>query len=385
MDAVKVLAALVCSTALLVNCNTPGSSSANPRLPREDLERAIRTVVDVFEVRAVPAQSEQLVPAITSVENSAVVLAERGGVLVKLGAEIGARVREGEILGEISGDDLRAQLKQLELEAGGSKVHERQLEALVRVNQSESEEDAELFKAGLVSKRQLERTRLRMEASERELERTRLATQAALARVEGVRLELEKTLVRAPITGIVTRRYATRGTTVVKDVRLFEVSALEPLQVQFQLDQKQNSRLTPGSVVHVSLADDPAVHAAARVRRIDPTADAQSNTLGLLADLIDPRGFIPGAAVVVHVPAAGSELRLRVPRAAFPADSDLQPARAAKLFVLDGDRCSLRTVILSDATESDAVVESGLATGDHVILAPPQTLRHGDPVGLRPK
>ena len=127
MDAVKVLAALVCSTALLVSCNTPGSSSANPRLPREDLERAIRTVVDVFEVRAVPAQSEQLVPAITSVENSAVVLAERGGVLVKLGAEIGARVREGEILGEISGDDLRAQLKQLELEAGGSKVHERQL------------------------------------------------------------------------------------------------------------------------------------------------------------------------------------------------------------------------------------------------------------------
>src|SRR5437879_3885614 len=59
----------------------------------------------------------QLIPAVISNERTAVVLAQREGVLVGLSGQENARVAQGEELARLNDDDLRAQLHQAELEA----------------------------------------------------------------------------------------------------------------------------------------------------------------------------------------------------------------------------------------------------------------------------
>jgi len=358
----------------------PGNSSA----ATTDSAPAPRTpvAVEVFEVKPATPAGEQLIPAVISTENTVVVLAQREGILVQLRAQEGARVAKGEELAQLNDDDLRAQLRQAELEANRVAVEERQYEALVKVSRSELEQEAVLFKEGLTSKRQLDRLQYKLEGAAQELEKARLATQTAQSRIEAVKVEIEKSVVRAPIAGITTHRYVKLGASVVRSDKLFEVAQLAPLEVRFQIPQAGRLRIGPGSLVNLSPADGDRIVARARVRRLDPVIDAASNSLGYLADVVGGAGLVPGSAVYVRLPREAAVTSLWIPRAAFPAKADLRRGLPSLLFVLEGDGVKARTVLVS-AVEGDQVeISSGLIAGDRVILAPPAELKVGDVIAV---
>ena len=59
------------------------------------------------------------------------------------------------------------------------------------------------------------------------------------------------------------------------------------------------------------------------MRRIDPVADATTNTFGYLADIVGGTGLMPGLAVNVHLPRAANAMSFWIPRAAFAAATNL--------------------------------------------------------------
>jgi multidrug efflux pump subunit AcrA (membrane-fusion protein) len=170
---------------------------------------------------------------------------------------------------------------------------------------------------------------------------------------------------------------------VAKNEKLFEVSPNSPLQVRFQLPQTERARVGLSSVVGVSLAEGDDVVARARVRRIQPVADAASNTVGYVADLIGARALMPGLAVNVRVPRSVSNPNLLVPASAFPANFELRRGTATTLFVLDGNKCAVRSVWINSLDGDLVEVVSGLTAGDRVILSPPTELKAGDIVDAR--
>ena len=373
---------IACSEGgILSGCSNDKSMAAGGALAAATpATRTRTTTVDVFEVEASTTVGEQLIPAVISVENTAMVLAQRDGILTELGGQEGTRVAKGDVMGRLNDDDQRAQLRQVELEVNRSKLEERQLEALVKVNRSELDEEMELAKDGLSSKRQVNRAQLKLDANLHELERVRLGTETAAARVEAIKIELEKASIRAPFAGIVTHRYGKRGASVVKNDKLFEISQLEPLEVKFQLPQTEGTRLRKDQILALSLADSGRVVARARIRRQDPIADAASNTLGYLADVLGRERLIPGVAVNVHVPNIAATSSFRVPRTAFTAGTDLRRGAASALLVIDGDKCSARTVWVNAIEGNQVEIGSGLNAGDRVILAPPPYLKPGEVV-----
>lgn len=339
-------------------------------------------MVEVFEVKP-QIKSEQLIPAVLSTEAKATVLAQRDGAIIDLRGQEGARVTKGEELARLNEDDVRTQLEQAELEVTRLSVEERQYEAAVKVNQSDLEQETALLKDGLTSKRQFDHMRYKLEGSAQELEKSRLATQTARSRVEATKVEIGKCIIRAPITGIITHRYATLGTGIIRNDKLFEVAQLTPLEVKFQLRQSDSAQFGPGHLVSLSLAGSDRIVAQARIRRLDPVAEALSNTRGYLADVIGGAGLIPGMAITVRLPRAKAAATLSVPRVAFPAAAELHLDTPHALFILDGNRAKSR-VVWVNAVEGDQVeINSGLAAGDRVILAPPVELKAGDLVQVR--
>ena len=115
------------------------------------------------------------------------------------------------------------------------------------------------------------RAKYKHDQSLHEYKKTTLATEGARARVEAAKLELQKSTVRAPITGIITRRYVALGTNVARNDKLFEVSKLAPLQVKFQLPQTEKIVPTRGQIVSLSAVNNSQPIATARIRRIDPS------------------------------------------------------------------------------------------------------------------
>jgi membrane fusion protein (multidrug efflux system) len=375
---------MICSGSALSGCSVEsktvklGEAAATNSSPSPAPRRPL--AVEVFEIKPHGAASDQLIPAVISVEGTATVLARRDGIINWLGGQEGTRVTQGEVIIRLDDDEARANLRQAELEVNRIQVEEKQYEAMIKVNQSELDRQVALAKDGVVSRSGVDHAQYKFEVSQQELEKTRFATQSARGRVETAKLELEKASVRATITGLIAHRYVKLGTGVVRGDKLFEVSQLEPLEVRFQITQGERPPLALGNIVNLSLAESGRVVAKARVRRVDPVVDAVSNSLGYLADVIEGAGLLPGSAVYVRIPPAASGSALRIPRAAFPATAELRFGASASLFVLEGEKCAVRTVWVT-LIESDQVeISYGLAIGDRVIIAPPAELKAGDVV-----
>ena len=374
-----LLGLLMLGTCLQGGC-TAGSQTRAPDNPTKTTASPV--VVHVFDVQPSPhlAVGDLLIPAALSVEDTAVVLAEREGRIVNVRGQEGARVAKGDVLAQFNDDDQRSQLRQAELEVTRLKVEEQQFESLNKLNRSELDRELLLASQGLSSKSDVERAQYKLEQSIHEYDKSRLSTESARARVEAVKLELQKSTIRAPIAGIVTRRYIALGTDVARNDKVYEVAKLSKLEIRFRLPQTAKDTLGPGRVLNLSAVNSETIIAKARIRRVDPIADASTNTFGYVADIIGKAGLMPGLAVNVHVPRTPGGLSFWVPRAAFNAGADLQNGASNTLFVIKGEKALSRTVVVA-ALEGDQVeVVAGLVTDDRVVLAPPAGLKDGDTI-----
>ncbi len=351
------------------------SESSTARAATPESARSI--TVEVFEVAAATEGRAQPIPAVISVERTAAVLAKRDGVILWLGGQEGARVKQGDVLARLNDDDSNAQLRQTELEITRLQIEERQYEAMLKVNRSELERQQKLARDGIVSQSEIERAQYKVEVSEQELDKTKLATRMAQARTEVVKLEVEKTVIRAPLTGIITQRLAKLGTSIVRNDKLFELAQLAPLEVRFQLAQTDVWQPRPGALVQLALADDQRVVATARLQRLAPVADATSNARSYWATLLGSTALIPGTAVSVLRPHTNATTGYWIPRAAFAATADLQRGTSAVLLVVEDGKCAARTVWLGALASDQVEVRSGLITGDRIVLTSPAELKPG--------
>ncbi|MFN7926960.1 MAG: efflux RND transporter periplasmic adaptor subunit [Blastocatellia bacterium] len=333
--------------------------------------------VEVYEVVAPAESPAQPIPAVISVEGAAAVLARRDGAIVRLDAQEGARVKQGQLLAQLEDDDSKAALRQAELEVTRLQYEEKQYEATIKVNRSELSRQQTLGREGITSQSEIERAQYKVEVSQQELEKTRLATRMAQARVEAAKLEVEKTILRAPINGIVTLRTAKLGSSVVRNDKLFEIAQLAPLEVRFQLAQSDAWQPQPGDVVPLALAGEARVAANARVQRRAPVADAASNARTYVALVTGNAALIPGTAVSVLRPPLPAAVGWWIPRAAFAANADLLRGGSALVFVVENGVCAPRTVVLNAVASDQVEIRSGLLTGEQVILMPPPDLKPG--------
>ena len=371
-------------TLLLAGSLFAGCTAGSRTLPAENRAAANRTPFRVHVFNAQPATSsnggDRLIPSALSVEGNAIVLAERAGHIISLSGSEGARIKKGQVIARFDDEDQRTQLRELEIECSRLKVEEQQYEAQVKLRNSELAREQALAKEGVSSKVNVEQAEYRLEQANHEYEKAKLVSANGLIKIKAAQIEIEKSTVRAPINGVIIHRYATLGSNVAQNDKLFEVSKLSPLELKFQLPQNQNTKLSPGETVNLSVVDDNRIIARARIRRVNPVADATTNTFGYVADVISGSGLMPGLAVNVHLPRAGDAISFWIPRAVFPAGTDLRSSSSATLFIVNGSRAGVRIVLVNSIEGDQVEVVSGLSTNDSVILSPPAGLKDQDAI-----
>jgi len=373
---------LLFAGGLFVGCSV--GSKTLPPADRRNTATRTPFKVQVFNAQPSPNVNggDRLIPASLSVEDNAIVLAERAGRIVGLSGREGARIKKGEVIARFDNADQQTQLRQAEIELDRLKVEEQQYEAQVKLRRSEFERERALAREGVSSYVNVEQAQYRLEQADHEYEKARLVSASGLAKIKSVQIEIEKSNVRAPIAGVIIHRYVTLGSTVAQNDKLFEVSKLAPLELKFQLPQNENRKLSPGEIINLSAVDSDQIIARARIRRIDPVADASSNTFGYLADVIGGSGLMPGFAVNVHFPGAGDTVSFWIPRAVFPAGIDLRSNSSATLFVANGARAGARIVLVNSIEGDQVEIVSGLSANESVILSPPAELKDQDPIEI---
>jgi membrane fusion protein, multidrug efflux system len=171
-----------------------------------------------------------------------------------------------------------------------------------------------------------------------------------------------------------------RGEYVQPGQALFELVALDPIEVEFQVTEVESGRVARGQTVEVRLEPFPDETFGAVVSYVSPVIDSRTRTLRVKGELDNTDGRLrPGLFARVDLGVDHREGVLMVPE-----DAILQRSDGAVVFRVGADRRAERVVVETGLHQNGAVeIVKGLARNDHVIVRGQARLVHGQPVVAR--
>lgn len=269
------------------------------------------------------------------------------GTVLAVHAQEGDRVRTGQLLAELDARETRAQFERAQ--------------AVLANAQTAFERNTQLHANKIIT--------------DAEFEQSRSAYEVAKSDAEVWRTRLEFSRIAAPSAGVVTVKHVEAGSAVSPNQRVFDLADVSLLVVRVQLSELDVVRVRPGAEVDVVLDAYPASPVRGRVRRVFPSADAQSRLVPVEVALADfPAGVVarPGFLARVTFQIDRRAGALAVPAPAVGVGDD-----GAYVFVVEADSVVRRAVGLGITAEGWVEVARGLREGELVVTSGHTNLRSG--------
>ncbi|HWT37303.1 MAG TPA: efflux RND transporter periplasmic adaptor subunit [Paraburkholderia sp.] len=294
------------------------------------------------------------------------IYARATGYLLHWYADIGARVKEGQLLAELDTPEIDQELAQ-------AVAQRDQIQSSLGLAKSSFERWQQLRQRDAVSQQELDERQ-----STYSQDVANLA--AAEANVKRLRqLESFKRIV-APFAGVVTQRNVDVGDLIDAGSgtsrALFALAQSDPLRAYVQLPQAYAQNIKVGEDVVVTQAELPGQQFNGRITNISGAIDVPTRSLQIEVTLHNPDGKLrPGAYVQVALP-SGTRAQLSVPGNAL-----LFRAEGPRLAVVDSDGVvHLRKVAIAQDLGQTLEIESGIEQNDRVIINPSDSIEDGDHV-----
>jgi len=236
------------------------------------------------------------------VEHQLDVLAQRDGVIAELRSEEGAHVHAGDLLAQMDGRQLTADLEAARAKTHSTEADLKAWQAEAKVLQSDYERAEKMWEAQILTKEQLEHAKFKAVADQFDVQRVEQLLINAQQTQRALELELDKTQIRAPFAGVVARRYVRQGQQVAKGDRLFWVTAVGPLRMRFTLPEKFIGVLKVGRELSLTVPDFPGKEYKAKIVELSPVVDPASGTFDGMVEVIGAPGALrPGMNTILRI------------------------------------------------------------------------------------
>jgi RND family efflux transporter MFP subunit len=294
---------------------------------------------------------------------------------------IGKSVEKSQLLATIADEETSRQLKQAraDLQAATDraalplpssellKAAEDNLQRLEKVVGSGNVPAVEYQK----SKSEVNRLRGVVETERIERDRNLNSLQETAKKLEA---EMKNAEVRAPIDGILTNVQTIDGELVSDGNELFTVSSRKTY-VRGEVNEEDVGEVRPGMTAKVQLYAYRTRMFTARVTSVQPAADPTTQRYTVVLEMEKPPdNLMVGMTGEMNIITGAHQNALLVPTRALLVDQAL---------VVNGGIVHAQTVGVGFRTLDFAEALSGLAEGDHVIVADQDKFRAGQPVRQR--
>jgi RND family efflux transporter MFP subunit len=293
--------------------------------------------------------------------NSVDVRPRVGGFLQRVGFVEGSNVHQGDVLFVIDQRPYEAEVARLEAVLAQARTR-NQLAGM------EVERAQKLVNTQAISREELDaRTSGAAEGV--------AAIRAAEAALSVARLNLEWTVVRAPISGRVSRAEITAGNLVQAGAPtptlLTTIVSVDPIYVYFDTDEQAYLKYMAaagspnGRQVQIGLANETGFPHEARLNFVDNRVDGTNGTVRARAVLPNPsRLFTPGLFARVRLLGGARHPATLVQDQAIGTDQD----RKFVLVLKSDNTVEYRPVVTGRAVEGLRAVQSGLKPGERVVI-----------------
>ena len=311
---------------------------------------------------------EIILPGNVYAYSDASLFARTDGYLSKWYFDIGAHVRQGQLLAIISTPEVdkqllqaRADLATAEANAGLAKINSGRYQGLLTQN-AVSKQDTDTFVS--------------------QAESTSSAVKSAQANVQRLEQLQSFEKIYAPFSGVVTARNVDVGQLINAGAGtlMFRISSINVLRVYVNVPQIYSQSAVPGTTAQLTLSEFPGQTFTGKLVRTARAIDPASRTLLVEFDVDNRDGkLLPGAYTEVHMNVHQGVAPMIIPVSALIFRTEgLQVGTVVKGS--NGDQAKLVHVTLGQDDGSTVQVITGLSADSQVIQNPPDSLIDAEPV-----
>jgi len=361
---VVILVIILAAGALSAAWGISSREHALADLSRETHEMATVTVA-VTRPSKGQASEQVALPGNIQPFTDAAIFARVTGYLKTRHADIGSRVKAGQVLAEIDTPDIDQQLLQARAEQASAVAN-------AKLAQTTADRYQDLIKTDSVSRQDFDNAVGSLEAK-------RAAVASADANVKRLEALQRYRIITAPFDGVITARNTDIGALIGSGSapkELFHIAAVDKLRIYVSVPQIYSSAIKVGTEASIEIQNLPGQTFTGKLTRTAQSIDANSRTLLTEIDLDNPRGVIlPGsfAQVSLKVPATASTFRL-------PVNTLIFRSEGLRVAVVSNGVVALKPVTLGRDFGSTVEIVSGLTGAEAVVVTPPDSLADGQSV-----
>ena len=295
------------------------------------------------------------------------IFARVSGYLKSWSADIGARVKAGQVIAEIEAPDLDQQLLQARADLASQQASAKLSEATLNRRKT-------LIASNFVSMQEIdERTA--------DLSNKRAAVNSGQANVERLEALAGYKKITAPFDGVVTSRDTDVGALINagggSGPAMFVISDIRKLRVYVNVPQNYVPEIKIGAKAVISMPEYPNRTFDATVEASSQSVDVSSGTTRMQLALDNSAGeLMPGGYANVRLSLARDGVPLHIPASALIFNQD--GLRVAT--VGPDDKVVFKTVTIARDLGRDIELASGIGAEDRIIVAPPDGIADGDQV-----
>lgn len=265
----------------------------------------------------------------------------------------GERVQKGQVLANLGTQDLDARVKQAEANLASATVEATLARALVERNKQ------------LYDKKYFSEIDYQKSVGEAEAREENVRAQKALVAI--ARKALNDASVRAPMAGIIAKRYVEPGSSVGVDGKLFDIVDLSEMELAAPVPATEIAVVKVGQAVNFTVSGFAEQKFTGKVVRINPVADAGTRAITVYVRVNNSGSALKGGMYARGEIATGAEGEgMTVPLEALHSDD-----KGSWVMVLKDGKLERRVVDVAarDERSNRLAVRAGLAEGDTVVVA----------------
>jgi RND family efflux transporter MFP subunit len=338
--------------------------------------------VDVIRPKQAQSTRPIALPASLQPLAETVLYSRANGYVQRFDAEMGERVREGQVLATIQTPELDQQLEQTRAQLLQVEATRGQAEAQRDYAKTSLERLERLRPAGVASQQELDQKAAEAKVSEANV--VAAAASVEVSRADVRRLVQLKSFARvtAPFSGIVTQRNIERGALVTagNSTPLFKLSATDPMRAFVQVPQDLAVSVRAGTAAQVRLREYPDRVFQGTVAHVAGALDPATRTMTTEIRLANPKNELLAGMY------AEASLLLAVSRSIYeiPATALFNDAQGLRVASVDAQNTiRFKHIVLERDTGATLQVASGLSVDDRIVKLANAALTEGGKVQVQ--
>jgi len=354
------------------------------------IEIKVSTISQVY-----PSQTFTLLNASGYVvaQRKAAVASKITGRLEWLGVEEGSKVKKGQVIAKLEGEDAAAARDQAIANLDNAMFNLDMAKAEMNDATLHYNRQKELLVQGVVPQSELDVAEARYKKAKASVAAAESAINAYKAAVHFARISLKYTFIRAPFDAVVLTKNADVGDIVAPlgaaataRAAVVTVADMDSLLVEADVSESNLQKVKIGQPCEIQLDALPENRFRGMVHMIVPTADRSKASVMVKVKFLDKDDrILPEMSAKVAFLERSVTLEEQKPKTALNSNAIMMHNNTSFVFLINENRV-YKTPLTTGSQIGDLIeVLDGVKSGDKVVVNPPKNLKDGTRIKIKEK